>query len=49
MKKLDAIKDPRLSKVIDKLNELGVQKEDLVVIFPPRDGIEVNYTAVFYC
>lgn len=48
-KKLDMIKGPFLSKIIEKLNELKVQREDLVGIFPPRDGIETNYIAIFYC
>ena len=48
-KKLDMIKGPFLSKIIEKLNELKVKREDLVDIFPPREGIEVNYIAIFYC
>lgn len=48
-KKLDMIKGPFLSKIIEKLNELKVKREDLVGIFPPREGIEVNYIAIFYC
>lgn len=48
-KKLDMIKGPFLSKIIEKLNELEVKREDLVGIFPPREGIEVNYIAIFYC
>lgn len=48
-KKLDMIKGPFLSKIIEKLNELKVKREDLVSIFPPREGIEVNYIAIFYC
>ena len=47
-KKLDIIKSPHLSKIVEKLNELGVQREDLVGIYPPRDGMEVNFIAIFY-
>lgn len=48
-KKLDIMKSPYLSKIVEELNKLGVQREDLVGIFPPRDGTEINYIAMFYC
>lgn len=48
-KKLDMIKTPYLSKLVTELNKIGVQREDLVGIFQPREGIDNNFVAIFYC
>ena len=47
MKKLDMMKSKYLSVLIKSLNDLGVQREDLVALFPPSYH-EEEYTAVFY-
>ena len=46
-KKLDIMQSKYLSVLIKGLNELGVQREDLVGLFPPSYH-EEEYTAVFY-
>lgn len=47
MKKLDVIKSEFLNVLIRTLNSLGVQKEDLVGIYPPVMGNN-EYQAIFY-
>lgn len=47
MKKLDVASHPKLSVLIEELNKLGVQKEDIVSIFPPqKEGYD--YIVIFY-
>ena len=45
MKKLDAIISPTLVGILDKLNDLIVQKEDIVSIIQNTEG---QYVAIFY-
>jgi galactokinase len=45
MKKLDAIISPTLVGILDKLNDLTVQKEDIVSIIQNTEG---QYVAIFY-
>lgn len=47
-KKLDVMKSKYLSVLIRELNSIGIQKEDLVCIYPPFKGND-EYTAVFFC
>lgn len=45
-KKMDAIIAPTLTGVIDKINNLGITKNDVVNVFQNDSG---SYMAVFYC
>ena len=45
MKTIDAIFSDTLVGILDKLNDLNVQREDVVNIFQNTEG---QYVAVFY-
>ena len=43
--KADAVISNTLVGVLDKLNDLGVKKQDVINVFQNRDGY---YVAIFY-
>ena len=47
-KKLDVMQSKYLTTLVKALNSAGVQREDLVAIYPPIGKVE-EFTAIFYC